>query len=206
MARGVPRGSLRLSLPMLGRARAWECGRGMTSSCCFWAFMAVYALTTLPNATTWQTGHDLFLIQSFHQHSDLLGHWLHLERHIVEGKGLNFGASPENLPFVLVAFHSLQEESSAAAAEATQGFDATGSLSQIQFGHRLGQAWVQKSPRHACLGRTLWLSSRRPPPSRLPIPSPGSPSRKSSSFMTASTCWKAHLLSPQSPQQEHPLA
>ena len=103
-------------------------------------------------------------------------------------------------------FHSLQEESSAAAAEAAQGFDATGSLSQIQFGHRLRQAWVQKSPRNACLGRTLWLSSRRPPPSRLPIPSPGSPSRKSSSFMTASTCWKAHLLSPQSPQQEHPLA
>ena len=61
--------------------------------------MAVYALTTLPNATTWQTGHDLFLIQSFRQHSDLLGHWLHLERHIVEGKGLDFGASPGDLPF-----------------------------------------------------------------------------------------------------------
>lgn len=117
----MPRGSLRLSLPMLGRARAWECGWGMTSSCCFWAFMAVYALTTLPNATTWQTGHDLFLIQSFHQHSDLLGHWLHLERHIVEGKGLNFGASPENLPFVLVAFHSLQEESSSRRSGSNTG-------------------------------------------------------------------------------------
>ena len=48
--RGVPRGSLRLSLLMLGRARPWKCGWRMTSSCCFWAFMAVYALTTLPNA------------------------------------------------------------------------------------------------------------------------------------------------------------
>ena len=67
-------------------------------------------------------------------------------------------------------FHSLQEESSAAAAEAAQGFDATGSLSQIQFGHRLRQAWVQKSPRNACLGRTLWLSSRRPPPSGYQFP------------------------------------